>query len=85
MTVHPGWYRGRTVHMHPKAHLDSATLTTTRLYFDEAVTEQVYAQAPHHERTGRDTFNDDDALCDSGGGAPLLTLSPVINVGVTRT
>jgi protocatechuate 3,4-dioxygenase beta subunit len=30
-TVYPGWYRGRTVHIHAKVHLDKQTVLTSRL------------------------------------------------------
>jgi hypothetical protein len=65
VTIYPGWYRGRTVHIHAKVHLDGSTLLTTQLYFDEAVTEAVYASDPYAEHSGRDTFNDTDGIFDS--------------------
>jgi protocatechuate 3,4-dioxygenase beta subunit len=71
-TVYPGWYRGRTVHIHAKVHLDNSTLVTTQLFFDDAFSEVVYEQEPYASNTGRDTFNDDDSIFDD---AMLLTLS----------
>jgi protocatechuate 3,4-dioxygenase beta subunit len=61
-TVYPGWYRGRTVHIHAKVHLDKQTVLTSQLFFDESVNEAVYKRAPYSQRTGRDTFNDNDNL-----------------------
>jgi protocatechuate 3,4-dioxygenase beta subunit len=29
VTIYPGWYSGRTVHIHCKVHLDTTTLLTT--------------------------------------------------------
>ena len=66
LTVYPGWYRGRTVHIHAKVHIDSATALTTQMFFDESVTEAVYATDPYAARTGRDTFNDSDGIFDAG-------------------
>ena len=63
-TVYPGWYMGRTVHVHAKVHLDSATALTTQLYFDDDLTTAVYEDEPYASRTGRDTFNDGDTLFD---------------------
>jgi protocatechuate 3,4-dioxygenase beta subunit len=63
-TVYPGWYRGRTVHVHFKVHLDSRTLLTSQLYFDENVTSAVYSRAPYSTHTGRDRFNRDDTIFD---------------------
>jgi protocatechuate 3,4-dioxygenase beta subunit len=64
MTVYPGWYRGRTTHIHVKVHLDKTTLLTTQLFFDEKVNEAVYRTAPYSEATGRDVFNDNDGIFD---------------------
>jgi protocatechuate 3,4-dioxygenase beta subunit len=67
ITIYPGWYRGRTVHIHLKVHIDKRNVLTTQLYFDEDVNEAVYATAPYDERTGRDTFNDGDGIFDASG------------------
>jgi protocatechuate 3,4-dioxygenase beta subunit len=66
LTIYPGWYRGRTVHIHAKVHVDSAAALTTQMYFDEGVTDTVYASDPYTERSGRDTFNDSDGIFDAG-------------------
>jgi protocatechuate 3,4-dioxygenase beta subunit len=83
-TIYPGWYRGRTVHIHAKVHLDRATLLTTQLFFDEGTTSAVHRREPYSSRTGRDTFNDSDGIFaesqvlttrrDGGGYLGLLTL-----------
>ena len=63
-TIYPGWYRGRTVHIHAKVHLDNRALLTTQLYLDEAVTAAVHRREPYSDHTGRDTFNEDDSIFD---------------------
>jgi protocatechuate 3,4-dioxygenase beta subunit len=63
-TIYPGWYMGRTVHIHAKVHLDKRTLLTTQFYFPEDTTEAVYERKPYSSRTGRDTFNDSDGIFD---------------------
>jgi protocatechuate 3,4-dioxygenase beta subunit len=72
VTIYPGWYRGRTVHIHVKVHVDSATALTTQLYFDEDVTATVYGSEPYASDSGRGTFNDTDGIFDA---ANVLTLS----------
>jgi len=62
LTIYPGWYRGRTVHIHAKVHLDRQTALTTQLFFDEAVTDAVYARAPYSRQEGRDVTNDTDGI-----------------------
>ncbi len=74
-TVYPGWYQGRTVHIHLMAHI-TGTVFTTQLYFPEAVTQQVFAGAPYNERPGRDTTNDSDEMFSGGGENALLAIRP---------
>jgi len=74
-TVYPGWYRGRTVHIHTKVHLTASSAMTTQLYFDDSITDQVYAAAPYNTRPGRETRNPDDGIFRGGGGATTLSLS----------
>jgi protocatechuate 3,4-dioxygenase beta subunit len=65
-TLYPGWYPGRTVHIHVKVHLDNRTLLTSQLYFDDDVSAAVFKRSPYSRRTGRDTFNSDDPIFDEG-------------------
>ncbi len=72
-TIYPGWYRGRTVHIHAKVHLDKRTVLTTQLFFDEAITEQVYARTPYSAHGVPDMSNDQDGIFDS---SLVLTVKP---------
>jgi protocatechuate 3,4-dioxygenase beta subunit len=63
-TVYPGWYVGRTPHIHAKVHLDNTTALTTQLYFDDAISTAVYdGGAPYKPNEGRVT-NDADGIFD---------------------
>jgi protocatechuate 3,4-dioxygenase beta subunit len=70
-TIYPGWYPGRTPHIHFKAFVDDRNVITGQLYFPDAITEYVYATTrPYSERKGeRDTFNSDDFIFVRQGGA----------------
>ncbi|TDD69157.1 protocatechuate dioxygenase [Jiangella aurantiaca] len=70
-TIYPGWYRGRTVHIHVRVHVDQETVLTTQLFFDDELSDQVYGQAPYSDHTGRDTYNDGDSIYADAG---LLTV-----------
>jgi protocatechuate 3,4-dioxygenase beta subunit len=61
-TIYPGWYRGRTTHIHFKVLIEEKSLLTGQLYFPDAISEAVYAgKAPYNTRTtGRDTMNSND-------------------------
>ncbi|WFE64000.1 hypothetical protein [Micromonospora sp. WMMD714] len=61
-TVWPGWYRGRTTHIHAMVHVGDNRVLTTQMMFDEALNSRVYAAAPYAAHTGRDTFNDNDTI-----------------------
>ena len=62
-TIFPGWYTGRTTHIHCKVHLDRKTVLTTQLYFDDNLTDEIYlAVPPYTAHTVRDTPNDTDSI-----------------------
>src|SRR5712691_1068658 len=46
-TIYPGWYSGRAVHIHFKVHPDTTKVFTSQLFFDDALSQQVFAQAPY--------------------------------------
>jgi protocatechuate 3,4-dioxygenase beta subunit len=66
-TVYPGWYQGRTVHIHVKVHLGGNVVHTGQLYFPDAVTDTVYRQTPYASRPTRDVRNADDSIYRNGG------------------
>lgn len=74
-TIYPGWYPGRSVHIHLMVHTDSEVLTT-QLYFPDDVTDMVLACAPYAERPGRDTTNDRDEIFPTGGNPAVLDIVP---------
>jgi protocatechuate 3,4-dioxygenase beta subunit len=62
-TVYPGWYPTRTPHLHLEVHLDGTTVLTTQLFFDDAVSDAVFASAAEYRQHGqRDTRNATDAF-----------------------
>ena len=74
-TIYPGWYPGRTTHVHVAVLLNGDRLSTTQVYFDDALTDRVYAEAPYSARGPRDTTNADDWIFRQGTGtgpSPLL-------------
>jgi protocatechuate 3,4-dioxygenase beta subunit len=83
-TVYPGWYMGRTVHIHIKVHAGGQEAHTGQLYFDDATSDRVYTQQPYYAHVGRDTTNATDGIFRQGGQQSLLTLSQSGN-GYTGT
>ena len=61
-TIWPGWYRGRTVHIHIKVHIDKADVLTAQLGFDDELSDLVFEASPYNEHQGRDTHNSNDNI-----------------------
>ncbi len=77
-TVYPGWYRGRTVHIHFKIRSPAGQTPgyefTSQLYFDDALTDRVFRSAPYAERGERSTRNEADGIFRRGGSDLMLAL-----------
>jgi len=77
-TIYPGWYPGRTVHIHVKARrFDSNGRRTyeftTQLFFDEAVNETVLALPAYATRGRRDTRNADEGVTPARAAGLIAT------------
>ena len=72
-TIYPGWYPGRTVHIHFKIRAAGHDFTS-QLYFPDSVTDRVYAKAPYSSRPARDTRNASDSIYRNGGSKSVLGL-----------
>lgn len=84
-TIYPGWYRGRTVHIHVKVHAGGQEVHTGQLYFDDATSDAMYArEQPYTQHSGRDTTNATDGIFRGGGQQSLLNLTQTGN-GYTGT
>ena len=75
LTVYPGWYQGRAVHVHVKVHLGGNVVHTGQLFFPDALTDAVYRAAPYNTRGARDTRNANDSIYVNGGKRSMLALS----------
>lgn len=78
LTIYPGWYAGRTVHIHFKIRTAPSTGRslefTSQLYFDDALTDRVHTAAPYASKGRRTMRNRDDRIYRRGGDH--LTLAP---------
>lgn len=72
-TIYPGWYPGRTVHIHAVADTASETFTS-QLYFPDPTSDGVLATDPYCDRPGRDTTNDTDTIFATGGTPAVLAI-----------
>jgi protocatechuate 3,4-dioxygenase beta subunit len=74
-TIYPGWYPGRTVHIHTMVHLGGNVVHTGQLYFPDPVTDVVYARTPYSRRPNRTTRNAADSIYRNGGKRSTLRLA----------
>lgn len=87
-TIYPGWYQGRTVHIHFRVRTDATSGKsydfTSQLYFDDAISDKVHAQAPYASKGQRTLKNTGDGIFRNGGDQLLLTLAET-NQGYAAT
>jgi protocatechuate 3,4-dioxygenase beta subunit len=92
-TVYPGWYQGRTVHIHVKVHVGGNVVHTGQLYFPDSLTDAVYRRAPYTARPNRDVRNATDMIFRNGGSKSQLKVKKnsagvyvaTITMGVQRS
>ena len=71
-TIYPGWYPGRTVHVHVKVHVGGDVVHTGQLYFPDASTDAVYRRRPYSSRPARDVRNANDSVYRGGGRRSIV-------------
>lgn len=99
VSIWPGHYVSRAVHVHMRVHTD-VTLTDTsytggevihtgQLFFDEDINAEVQALDPYSDNTTAETQLSDDSIYDDGGASSgLLTLTALgssVSDGYTAT
>jgi len=76
VSIVPGWYEGRAVHVHFAVDtVDGGRRTrrfTSQLYFDDAFLDRIHAHAPYAARGPRRLRNADDFLYRAGGARLVL-------------
>jgi protocatechuate 3,4-dioxygenase beta subunit len=79
VTIYPGHYAGRAVHIHAKVHIageaDGSTYTgghvshTGQMFFDDTVSDEVFALAPYTQDTAARVLDTADRVYTQQGGA----------------
>jgi protocatechuate 3,4-dioxygenase beta subunit len=79
ITIYPGWYAGRAVHIHFKIRTDPSAAQsyefTSQFFFPEEITDIVHAQPPYAAKGYRNVLNAQDNIFRDSNG--LLTLDLV--------
>jgi protocatechuate 3,4-dioxygenase beta subunit len=76
-TIYPGWYEGRTVHIHIKLRTADGYDFTSQLFFDDNFTDEVFAVAPYNSRGERRVRNADEGIFAGGGEQLMLAVNKV--------
>ncbi|OHV25006.1 protocatechuate 3,4-dioxygenase [Rhizobium sp. RMa-01] len=63
LTAYPGWYQGRTPHVHCRILVDGKELLVSQIYFDDTLSDIIYGEHPDYlGRPPRDTRNEADGI-----------------------
>jgi len=74
-TIYPGWYSGRTTHIHATIRVGGNALVTTQFYFDDALSDAIYHTHPSYSnRPVKDTTN----LRDNVIGGSAARVAPYL-------
>ena len=79
ITIYPGWYQGRAVHIHFKIRTDANAASglefTSQLFFDDALSAQVYSSGVYASKGAPDQSNASDGIFQQSRGLTLLDVA----------
>jgi len=80
LTIYPGWYGGRTIHIHVRVRTYAGTTVlddfVSQFFFDDAISNAVLSQAPYNTRTSaRDTTNSNDMIYAGAANSSRMLLN----------
>ena len=88
LTIYPGWYAPRAVHVHLKVHVGSNELLTTQLYFPDDLTDTIHRTEPYKARHPTPYRNSNDRVKYWGldgdepvGVHPTMTTEETTHIG----
>lgn len=85
LTVYPGWYGGRTVHVHLRAVLEGCELAVSQLLFDDALSDLIYRDHQDYAgRPSRDTLNGGDNVFDAQEASGFIFDTEKLDGGVLQ-
>ena len=75
-TIYPGWYTGRTIHIHIRVRTYSGTTVlsnfVSQIFFDETTNNEVLATAAYSRTTARDMTNARDMIYNVANATRML-------------
>lgn len=97
LTIYPGWYSGRAVHIHFMIRTTGADTQSyefvSQFFFDDTLSDQVFTQESYASKGQRDMRNAVDNIYNGGGDQLLLAVTgdntngyaAAINIGLDLT
>jgi protocatechuate 3,4-dioxygenase beta subunit len=73
-TIFPGWYRGRTTHIHMKVFISGDEVHTGQVFFGATAKHSVYGRGRYAARGQSETSNRADMIYRQAGSRALLDL-----------
>jgi protocatechuate 3,4-dioxygenase beta subunit len=73
-TIVPGWYSGRTPHIHMKVFVGGNEIHTGQVFFQARTLKQVYAQGVYAARGQADMTNASDSIYRDAGSRAIVPL-----------
>jgi uncharacterized protein (TIGR03437 family) len=89
-TIYPGWYAGRTIHIHFRVRTYSGNSVlgnfVSQIFFDDSISNTVLSQSIYSRTTARDTTNARDIVYQVANKERMLaTVSGDVAAGYTAT
>lgn len=89
-TIYPGWYLGRTIHIHVRVRTYSGSTVlsnfVTQIFFDDAITDTVLSQSSYSRTGSRDTTNKNDSVYNTANKERMLaTVAGDVTNGYSAT
>ncbi|CEL62341.1 hypothetical protein RSOLAG1IB_10394 [Rhizoctonia solani AG-1 IB] len=98
LTTYPGFYTGRTVHIHTMIHTNYSVATNGsivshagnvrhigQLFFDDELNEKILSQGVYANTTESRTYNDEDSILDSENADGYNAYASTELLGETET
>jgi len=84
-TIYPGWYPGRTMHVHFKVWKNGEQVLTSQFFASDKVNAKIYASGPYASRGSQDTPLAADHIYSGLSNPAALTLTIRIASTITAS
>jgi protocatechuate 3,4-dioxygenase beta subunit len=74
-TIYPGWYSGRTTHIHIQIFSGTSLVKTTQIGFPDSVNAAVYAVSPYSAKGQSTTSDDQDSVFSDGHDLQIASIT----------